>query len=258
MEAALRAIAEPRRRQILALVRANELSAGEIAAQFDVTWPAISQHLNVLKDAGLVNERRAGTRRLYRARPEGFEELVTFLEGFWDERLATLKREAELDEAGRCRRPLRDRGRPRGRDRRIPGDDLAVPGRPGQGRPLDGRRRESRCRGPAVRYRVEVLPGDAVLGEFVELDPPRRLVQTWGWETASGSVPPGSTTVAFDLVQRDDGTLVRVTHAGLSRGAAVDRHARGWDHYLPRLASVASGGDPGTDPWIERPERMCA
>ena len=99
MEAALRAIAEPRRRQILALVRANELSAGEIAAQFDVTWPAISQHLNVLKDAGLVNERRAGTRRLYRARPEGFEELLTFLEGFWDERLAILKREAELDEA---------------------------------------------------------------------------------------------------------------------------------------------------------------
>ena len=70
------------------------------------------------------------------------------------------------------------------------------------------------------RYRVEVLPGDAVLGEFVELDPPRRLVQTWGWESASGSVPAGSTTVAFDLVKRDDGTLVRVTHTGLSRGAA--------------------------------------
>ena len=104
------------------------------------------------------------------------------------------------------------------------------------------------------RYRIEVLPGDAVLGEFVELDPPRRLVQTWGWEGGSGSVPPGSTTVAFDLVQRDDGTLVRVTHTGLSRGVAADRHARGWDHYLPRLASVAAEGDPGPDPWIERPE----
>jgi DNA-binding transcriptional ArsR family regulator len=98
MEDALRAIAVPRRRQILALVRANELSAGEIAAQFDVTWPAISQHLSVLKGAGLVTERRAGTRRLYRARPEGLEELMTFLEGFWDERLASLKREAEQDE----------------------------------------------------------------------------------------------------------------------------------------------------------------
>jgi DNA-binding transcriptional ArsR family regulator len=99
MEAALRAIAEPRRRQILTLVRADELSAGEIAAQFDVTWPAISQHLSVLKGAGLVTERRAGTRRLYRARPEGLEELLTFLGGFWDERLAILKREAEQDEA---------------------------------------------------------------------------------------------------------------------------------------------------------------
>jgi DNA-binding transcriptional ArsR family regulator len=99
MEAALRAIAEPRRRHILALVRTNELSAGDIAAQFDVTWPAISQHLGVLKDAGLVTERRAGTRRLYRARPEGLQELRAFLESFWDERLALLKHEAERDEA---------------------------------------------------------------------------------------------------------------------------------------------------------------
>jgi DNA-binding transcriptional ArsR family regulator len=99
MEAALRAIAEPRRRDILALVRADELTAGEIAGHFEVTWPAISQHLGVLRDAGLVSVRRAGTRRLYRARPEGLEELVTFLEGFWDERLATLKRQEEHDEA---------------------------------------------------------------------------------------------------------------------------------------------------------------
>ena len=99
MEAALKAIAEPRRRQILSLVRTSELSAGEIAGHFDVTWPAISQHLTVLKDAGLVSERRAGTRRLYRARPEGLSDLITFLEGFWDARLEVLKREAELAEA---------------------------------------------------------------------------------------------------------------------------------------------------------------
>jgi len=107
---------------------------------------------------------------------------------------------------------------------------------------------------PGGRYRVEVVPGDVVLGQFVELDPPRRLVQTWGWEAQSGSVPPGSSTVTFDLVPRHNGTLVRVTHSGLSRGVAADRHARGWDHYLPRLAAVASGGDPKVDPWIERPE----
>src|SRR5665811_1805505 len=98
MEAALKAIAEPRRRQILSLVRDGELSAGEIAGHFDVTRPAISQHLNVLKEAGLVSERRNGTRRLYRARPEGLGELKTFLEGFWDDRLDALKREAEKEE----------------------------------------------------------------------------------------------------------------------------------------------------------------
>src|SRR5436305_5806926 len=98
MEAALKAIVEPRRRRILTLVRDGELSAGEIAAHFDVTRPAISQHLTVLKEAGLVSERRNGTRRLYQARPEGLAELKTFLDGFWDERLEALRREAERKE----------------------------------------------------------------------------------------------------------------------------------------------------------------
>ena len=98
MEAALKAIAAPRRRQILRLVRDDELSAGEIASNFDVTRPAVSQHLNVLKEAGLVIERRNGTRRLYRARPEGLAELRDFLEEFWAVRLEALKREAEKEE----------------------------------------------------------------------------------------------------------------------------------------------------------------
>ena len=99
MEAALRAIAATRRRQILSLVRDGELSAGEIAGHFDVTRPAVSQHLNVLKEAGLVSERRNGTRRLYRARPEGLAQLKAFLEEFWTERLDALKAEAEREEA---------------------------------------------------------------------------------------------------------------------------------------------------------------
>jgi DNA-binding transcriptional ArsR family regulator len=98
VEAVARAIAEPRRRQILTLVRDGELSSGEIAAHFDVTRPAVSQHLSVLKEAGLVSERRNGTRRLYRARPEGLAELKQFLEEFWDERLLALKQEAEREE----------------------------------------------------------------------------------------------------------------------------------------------------------------
>src|SRR5438045_5253336 len=98
MEAALRAIAEPRRRQILELVRERELSAGEIASKFDVTRPAISQHLGVLKEAGLVDERRNGTQRLYRARPQGLTELKAFLDGFWSERLDALQQDAEREE----------------------------------------------------------------------------------------------------------------------------------------------------------------
>jgi DNA-binding transcriptional ArsR family regulator len=98
VEVVLRALAAPRRRQILRLVLDDELSAGEIASHFDVTRPAVSQHLNVLKEAGLVNERRNGTRRLYRARPEGLAELKELLEEFWGERLEALKREAEREE----------------------------------------------------------------------------------------------------------------------------------------------------------------
>ena len=101
MEAALKAIAEPRRRQILLLVREGEMTAGEIASHFEVTRPAISQHLTVLKEAGLVSERRDGTRRIYRLRPEGVEELRAFIEDMWTERLATLKDEAEREERRR-------------------------------------------------------------------------------------------------------------------------------------------------------------
>jgi len=98
MQQVVQAISEPRRREILQLVKSSELSAGEIASRFDVTRPAISQHLTVLKAAGLVNERREGTRRLYRARPEGLAELRAFLEGFWDSRLEQLKVAAEQEQ----------------------------------------------------------------------------------------------------------------------------------------------------------------
>ena len=79
----MKAIAEPRRREILRLVRDEELSAGEIASHFDVSRPAISQHLRVLKDAELLDERRDGPKRLYRARPEAISELRDFLASFW-------------------------------------------------------------------------------------------------------------------------------------------------------------------------------
>jgi DNA-binding transcriptional ArsR family regulator len=98
VDLALKAIAEPRRRAILRLVRDDELSSGDIAGRFEVTGPAISQHLGVLKAAGLVTERRSGTRRLYRARPEGLRDLRAFLEDFWDDGLERLRTAAEHDQ----------------------------------------------------------------------------------------------------------------------------------------------------------------
>jgi DNA-binding transcriptional ArsR family regulator len=104
MEDAIRAIAEPRRREILRLVWSAERPAGDIAAHFDVSRPAISQHLRVLREAGLVSERRQGTMRLYRARPEGLSEVRAYLDRFWDEGLTSLKREAEREERKRSLR----------------------------------------------------------------------------------------------------------------------------------------------------------
>lgn len=101
MEAALKAIAEPRRRAILRLVRDRERTAGDIAKRFEVTRPAVSQHLRVLREAGLVSERREGTRRFYRARPETVRELQRFLERFWDDRLERLKAAAEREDRRR-------------------------------------------------------------------------------------------------------------------------------------------------------------
>jgi DNA-binding transcriptional ArsR family regulator len=106
MEEAIRALAEPNRRRILQLVSSGELSAGEIASSFEITRPAVSQHLTVLRGAGLVSERRDGTRRLYSLRPEGFADLRSFLEAFWADGLERLKEAAEHEE-GRRRRGRR-------------------------------------------------------------------------------------------------------------------------------------------------------
>jgi DNA-binding transcriptional ArsR family regulator len=92
------AIADPIRRRVLELVRDDELPAGEIAAHFPVSRPAVSRHLRVLREAGLVQERRAGRERLYLADPGPLAELRAWLDGYWAGRLAALK---ELAEEGR-------------------------------------------------------------------------------------------------------------------------------------------------------------
>jgi DNA-binding transcriptional ArsR family regulator len=123
MDLAARAVAEPHRRTILALVRDEELSAGEIASNFSVSRPAVSQHIAVLRKAGLLSERREGTRRLYLARPEGMADLRNFLDEFWANRLERLRLAAELEQQRRDIRGKRRDGRGgggRGKDRGKP------------------------------------------------------------------------------------------------------------------------------------------
>lgn len=92
---AVQVVAEPRRREILRLIWDDELSAGDIAARFEITFGAVSQHLKVLRDTGLVSLRKDGTKRFYRADREALGPLADYLQAMWDAKLDTLTRLAE-------------------------------------------------------------------------------------------------------------------------------------------------------------------
>ena len=241
--------AAPLRRQILTLVRDREVSAGQIAAEFDVSWPAVSQHLTVLKEAGLVSERRNGTRRLYRARPEGLAELKAFLETFWDERLDTLKREAERAE----RRSVHT-----ATDTILVEREIAIDASPetvweflvdpakatrwmGTSASFDLRR--------GGEYRVDDIPGNVARGEFVEIDPPRRLVFTRVWEEGRApSVPArrGSssswcpTATAPFCASATPGSRARRRPARTRTGGITT--SRGWGRRRPAATQAPTRG----------------
>jgi uncharacterized protein YndB with AHSA1/START domain len=101
---------------------------------------------------------------------------------------------------------------------------------------------------PGGVFRINVRGDGYASGHFVELDPPWRLVLTWGWEMADNPVPPGASTVTVELTPDPAGTLVRLTHRGLPPEAFAP-HRMGWEHYVERLDTAATGGDPGPDPW---------
>lgn len=98
IEKVIQAITEPRRREILSLVRDREMTSSSIASHFEISAPAISQHLKVLEESGLVLVRREGTKRYYRMRREGFSELKQYIDRFWDDSLLLLKEAAEEEE----------------------------------------------------------------------------------------------------------------------------------------------------------------
>ena len=100
----IQALSNETRFEIVRLVRGRELAAGTIARRFKLTRPAVSQHIGVLREAGLLHERRVGSKRLYVVREEGFDELVEFIEGFWRPRLQRLKLAAEAAERSKTRK----------------------------------------------------------------------------------------------------------------------------------------------------------
>jgi DNA-binding transcriptional ArsR family regulator len=106
-DAVLRALADPHRRAIIRLVRDAEMPAGQIATNFELTQQAVSQHLMVLKRAGVVEERREGTRRLYRFRRDSLEPVRDLLDEFWPDALERLKAAVERDHGRNSRRGAR-------------------------------------------------------------------------------------------------------------------------------------------------------
>ena len=106
---------------------------------------------------------------------------------------------------------------------------------------------------PGGRYRVEVLPGRIASGQFVEVDPPRRLVHTFGWEhDDAGTIPPGASTIEIELEPRSNGTTLRFSHRDVPTAESRERHGHGWNHYLDRLQNAAAGHNPGPDPWVDQ------
>ena len=102
---------------------------------------------------------------------------------------------------------------------------------------------------PGGLYLVKGVGGDharAARGAFREVVPVHRLAYSFGWEGRE-DVPPGSSLIEIDLIERDGGTLLRMTHSGLPDAEQCENHAKGWGHYLGRLATAAAGGHPGAD-----------
>jgi uncharacterized protein YndB with AHSA1/START domain len=105
---------------------------------------------------------------------------------------------------------------------------------------------------PGGGFRCDINDEAVAAGEYLELDPPHRVVFTWGWESEGSVTPPGSSRVEVLFKPDGDGTHLRLIHHDLPSAESAAKHGHGWRHYLDRLATSATGGDPGPDEFGER------
>ena len=232
---------EPNRRRLLELLLAGERPVNELAAQFGVTRSAISQHLGVLSDAGLVQARQQGRFRYYRLKPEGMAAFRDALDVYWTHELDQLAT-ARLPEKGDHNMTVEQAVLvPLG-----PAETFALLTEPERLRRWQAvtARVELRAGG---QYRWTINPGHTASGTITEVEPGKRIAFTWGWED-SEDLPPGTSTVTITLEPAQSATKVLLVHSGLTP-EQVAGHLEGWNHYGERLVSAAEHGDAGADEW---------
>ena len=234
----LTAVLEPRRRQILAVLdERGGLPVGELARGFEVSRPAISQHLAVLKEAGLVevqSEQGRNTYRVVAARRAAARAAIARLGA---ELPGTDEDEGEPAEPAAG--PAVSTGRPP--DLALEASTTAPPEAvfaaaatvAGQAVWLGEAEADAK---PGGRFRVD-LGGDTAAGTYVAVDPPARLAFGWGQE-GGGPMPPDASRVELRFTPAGEGTLIRLEHRGLPP-AAVAPHLGSWAHHLPRLVAAA-------------------
>ncbi|MGH2975290.1 MAG: SRPBCC family protein [Solirubrobacterales bacterium] len=102
---------------------------------------------------------------------------------------------------------------------------------------------------PGGTMRCDINGRDVASGQYLELERPRRVVFSWGWEGEDSVTKPGTSTVEVVLAPDGDGTHLRLIHRDLPSAESAERHGHGWRHYAERLAAAAAGDDAGADPW---------
>jgi uncharacterized protein (TIGR03086 family) len=252
----LAVLAEPNRRRLLAMLASGEQTVSQLAEQFGVTRSAISQHLGVLADAGLVLVRQEGRWRYYRLDPAGMSALRQALDMFWTN---------ELEQLVAVRPTIKGATTMTAEPTMTVEHSVVVPLGPDETFAMLTEPARLRCWQALTarvdlraggEYRWTIVPGRSAAGAFSEVEPGKRLVFTWGWE-GDESLPPGASTVTITLEPVDGGTLVRLVHDGLTSEQA-EGHLEGWKHYWDRLAAAGISGDAGADDWIARVDSLDA